>query len=62
MTSIESTSVADPARADVNFEGRWNGWRARGAAHDRAVRRRLRELIPAIVIIAVIVYVFILMW
>jgi len=62
MASLESTSVSEPAGVDVNFEGRWNAWRARGVAHDRAVRRRLRELIPTIVIVAIIAYVFILMW
>ena len=70
MASRESTLVsataiersAEPAGVDVNFDGRWNAWRARGLAHDRVIRRRLRELVPAIAIAGVIVYVFILMW
>ena len=36
--------------------------RARGVAHDRVVSRRLKELIPALVLVAVVVYLFILMW
>jgi len=62
MTSGESTSAATPANAEGSFEGRWDAWRARGAAHDRLVSRRLKELIPALVVVAVIIYVFILVW
>ena len=62
MTSGESTAAATPANAEGSFEGRWDAWRARGVAHDRVVSRRLKELIPALVVVAVVVYAFILMW
>jgi len=62
MTSSESTSEDKPAAADGDFDGRWDAWRGRGLAHDRTIGRRLREWIPAIVVVAVIVYVFIVMW
>jgi len=61
MTSIESTSGPTPAKKDGTFEQRWDAWRARGVAHDRATGRRLGRLIPAIVVVAGIVYAFILM-
>ena len=59
-TAIRRAPHADDV--DVNFAGRWNAWRARGLAHDRVIRRRLREFLPAIAIAGVIVYLFILMW
>jgi hypothetical protein len=31
-------------------------------AHDRVVSRRLKALIPALVVVAVVVYIFILRW
>lgn len=49
MMSTESTAPSPPATGGYSrvagapssdFEGRWAAWRARGAAHDRAVRRK----------------------
>jgi hypothetical protein len=62
MISGESTAAVTPVNAEGSFEGRWDAWRARGVAHDRVVSRRLKELIPALVLVAVVVYLFILMW
>ena len=66
MPSRESTSASPPAiesaGSDGDFEGRWNAWRARGVTQDRALLHRLQELIPAIVIVAVLVYAFIVFW
>jgi len=62
MTSGESTAAATPANAEASLEGRWDAWRARGVAHDRVVSRRLKELIAALAVVAVIVYVFVLVW
>jgi len=41
---------------DPDFDARWAAWLARGAAHDRAVRRRLVVIVPAAFVIAVVVY------
>jgi hypothetical protein len=46
---------SDPA---PDFDARWAAWIARGAAHDRAVRRRLVIIVPAAIIVAVVVYAF----
>jgi hypothetical protein len=36
---------------------RWAAWRAKNAAHDRAVRRKMQVAVPLmIVVIAVIIY------
>jgi hypothetical protein len=52
---------AQPAVVDADFDARWNAWRARGVANERATRRRALQLLPvlALAIVAVIVYVFI---
>jgi hypothetical protein len=38
------------------FEERWAAWRARGAAHDRAVRRRLAIAVPTVAAVAAVAY------
>jgi hypothetical protein len=39
-----------------SFEERWTAWQARGAAHDRAVRRRTRIAAPILAAIAGALY------
>jgi hypothetical protein len=51
-----------PAIEDLDFEARWNAWRARGEAHERLVRRQALRVLPAIVCAAGIVYAYRLMW
>jgi hypothetical protein len=41
---------------DPDFDARWAAWLARGAAHERAVRRRLVIIVPAALVVAVVVY------
>jgi hypothetical protein len=45
------SSDRDPA-----FEARWAAWIARGAAHDRGERRRVRIAAPVAVIAAIVAY------
>jgi hypothetical protein len=47
---------AQPEQAS-SFEERWAAWQARGAAHDRAVRRRMTIASPILVVIAAALYV-----
>ena len=35
---LPNTSITAP---DTGFDARWAAWRVRGAAHERAVRRKL---------------------
>jgi hypothetical protein len=45
------------AREPASFDARWATWRAKGAARDRAVRRRMAVLAPVLIVLAaVIVY------
>ena len=41
---------------DPDFDARWAAWLARGAAHERAVRRRLVIIVPAALVVVVVVY------
>ena len=42
------------------FEERWAAWQARGAAHDRAVRRRVTIAAPVLAVVAAILYALLL--
>ena len=42
----------------ASFDERWAAWQAKGAAHDRAVRRKLRVAAPILIAVAaVVIYV-----
>lgn len=59
-TAAENT--AELAHDEPNYEARWDAWKARGAAHDLQMRRRVLTLAPLAAIIGVTVYVLILIW
>ena len=49
-----STAVADAG----SFDERWAAWLAKGAAHDRAVRRKMAFAAPILIVVAaVVIYV-----
>ena len=53
-------TASAPVSQSASFDARWAAWQAKGAAHDRAVRRRMTIAAPiAVVIIAVILYALI---
>jgi hypothetical protein len=47
---------AGPISPDPDFEVRWAAWKARSAAHDRMIRRRLAIAAAALTIPAAILY------
>jgi hypothetical protein len=47
-----SITIREPA----SFDERWAAWQAKGAAHDRAVRRKMAVAAPILIIAAIIVY------
>jgi len=47
-----STAVAEAA----GFDERWAAWQARGAAHDRAVRRKMTVAAPILIAVAAVVF------
>ena len=46
-----STAVPEPA----SFDERWAAWQAKGAAHDRAVRRKMAVAAPILIVVAAVV-------
>jgi hypothetical protein len=63
--STDLAAVATPAKGaastaaaeSAGFDERWAAWQARGAAHDRAVRRKVAFAAPiAILLAAVVIY------
>ncbi len=51
----EAMPIAVPEA--VSFDERWAAWQAKGAAHDRAVRRRMAIAAPMLlVVVAVVMY------
>ena len=49
--SAVSTGVPE----SVSFDERWAAWQAKGAAHDRAVRRKIMVAAPILIVIATVV-------
>jgi hypothetical protein len=43
--------TADPNQSQASFEERWAAWHSKGAAHDRAVRRRMIVAVPLVMVI-----------
>jgi hypothetical protein len=46
-----STAVPEPA----SFDERWAAWQAKGAAHDRAFRRKSAVAAPILIVVAALV-------
>jgi hypothetical protein len=40
------------------FDERWTAWQARGAAHDRALRRRIAIAAPIVAIVGAVLFLF----
>jgi hypothetical protein len=58
---VSDVATADAVRfastqASGSSDERWAAWRAKGAAHDREVRRKLALAAPIAIVVAVIVY------
>jgi CHASE3 domain sensor protein len=54
---VIQTAVATPFSDGA--DERWRAWQQKGAAHDRAVRRRLTIVVPIVLIFVVVFYVFV---
>ena len=51
---MKKTSI--PVEESSGFEERWAAWQAKGAAHDRAVRRKMAFAVPILLAAAGVVY------
>ena len=60
--TVETSPVAAPEAPtstptrEARFDERWAAWQAKGAAHDRAVRRKMTIAMPVVIIVAGIIY------
>ena len=58
--AVEHSAVPQPSTSaatlsGTSFEQRWAAWEAKGAAHDRAFRRKLALAAPMVMVIAAII-------
>jgi hypothetical protein len=49
------TATSTPVTDSVTFDERWAAWQAKGAAHDRAVRRKMAIAAPILFVVVTIV-------
>jgi hypothetical protein len=47
--------IPTTAREPASFDERWAVWESKGAAHDRAVRRRMAVAAPILIVLAAII-------
>jgi hypothetical protein len=51
------TPTSPPVTDSATFDERWAAWQAKGAAHDRAARRKMAIAAPILlVVVAVVLY------
>jgi hypothetical protein len=56
-STLRPATLAPPPESEATFDERWAAWQAKGAAHDRALRRKLALAVPiAIIVFAGIVF------
>jgi hypothetical protein len=57
VVAPSGTPTSTPVRESATFDERWAAWQAKGAAHDRTVRRKLAIAAPTLlVVVAVVMY------
>ena len=59
-TSEDALADTTARPAGPTFEERWATWQARGAAHDRAARRKVMIAGPILAVLAAILYALLL--
>ncbi len=51
-------AVSTAVPEEASFDERWAAWQAKGAAHDRAVHRKMTVAAPILIVVAaVVIYV-----
>jgi hypothetical protein len=57
VVALPGTPTSTPVTESATFDERWAAWQARGAARERAVRRRMAIGAPILlVVVAVVTY------
>ena len=58
-TVVATPPTYPPVTESTTFDERWAAWQARGAAHERAVRRKMAIAAPILLLVAaVVMYAF----
>jgi hypothetical protein len=61
-TDVPTVAASPPAAVSTNkpeaasVDARWAVWQAKGAAHDRAVRRKMAIAAPILIVVAAVIY------
>jgi hypothetical protein len=53
---ISTPPAIVPEAVTTSFDERWAAWLARGAAHDRLVRRKITIAAPILVVVVAVLY------
>jgi hypothetical protein len=57
VAAPSGTPTSTPVTDSATFDERWAAWQAKGAAHDRALRRKMAIAAPILlVVVAVVLY------
>jgi hypothetical protein len=55
LAAAQPSAPAHALESEATFDERWAAWQAKGAAHDRAFRRKLAVAAPIVIIIVAII-------
>jgi len=55
VVAPSGTPTSTPLNDSATFDERWAAWQAKGAAHDRAVRRKMAIAAPILLVVVTIV-------
>lgn len=55
LAAAQPPTAAPALESEATFDERWAAWQAKGAAHDRALRRKLAVAAPIVIIIVAII-------
>ena len=59
VVAPSGTPTSTPVAESTTFDERWAAWQAKGAAHDRAARRKMAIAAPILLVVAaVVMYAF----
>jgi hypothetical protein len=57
VASPATPTSTPPVAGSATFDERWAAWQAKGAAHDRAVRRKMAIAAPVLLaVVAIVMY------
>ena len=56
VTAPPQAPTFTTASESADFDERWAAWRAKGAAHDRSVRRKMVVVTPILIVVAAVIY------